>query len=169
MGAASPNGISLGKNIMSLRLTLDNLQDHIGADVGVSPWVEITQDRINAFADITVDHQFIHLDPEQAVRTPFGGTIAHGFLILSLLTHFAESGAGTSIEGVVIRINYGFDRLRFLSPVRAGHRVRGRAKLLSVTETKPNQFRIKQEVTVDIEGEEKPALVAEWLTMAVVG
>jgi len=88
---------------------------------------------------------------------------------LSLLTHFAESGAGTSIKGTVIRISYGFDRLRFLSPVHVGHRVRGRAKLLSVAETKPNQFRIKQEVIVEIEGEEKPAMVAEWLTMAVVG
>ncbi len=154
---------------MALHLTPDNFQDHIGADAGVSPWVEISQDRVNAFADITVDHQFIHLDPEQAAQTPFGGTIAHGFLILSLLTHFAESGTGTSIEGTVMRINYGFDRLRFLSPVHVGHRVRGRAKLLSVAETKPNQFRIKQEVIVEIEGEDKPALVAEWLTMAVVG
>ena len=154
---------------MALTLTRETLQDHIGEEVGVSPWLEITQENVNTFAEVTRDPQFIHVDPERAAKTPFGGTIAHGFLSLSMLSYFAIEGAGTSVKGAVMGLNYGFDKVRFLAPVRVGRRIRGRSRLLSAEETKPNQYRFKQEVTVEIEGEDKPALVAEWITMAVVG
>jgi len=153
---------------MGLTLTQDDLQEHIDEESGVSPWIEITQENVDAFAAITIDPQFIHIDPGKAAQTPFGGTIAHGFLTLSMLSYFAAAGAGTTVEGAVMGINYGFNKLRFLYPVRVGKRIRGRMKLLAVEESKPGQFRITQEVTVEIEGEERPALVAEWLTMAVV-
>ena len=152
---------------MGLLLTRDTLQDHIGEEIGVSPWVKIAQEEVNAFADITRDPQFIHVDPARAAETPFGGTIAHGFLTLSLLTYFLQEGAGVHIEGTAMGINYGFDKLRFLAPVRVGKRIRGKIKLISAEESKPNQFRLKYEVTVEIEDEAKPALIAEWLTMAV--
>lgn len=151
---------------MAMLLTRETLSDHVGEEVGVSPWVEITQADVNAFAEVTRDPQFIHIDPEKAAKTAFGGTIAHGFFTLSLLTYFLREGAGVTIEGTSMGINYGFDKLRFLAPVRVGKKVRGRTKLLSVEESKPNQFRLKYEVTVEIEDGEKPALVAEWLTMA---
>lgn len=152
---------------MPLLLTRENLNDHVGEEIGVSPWVEITQEDVDVFAKITRDPQFIHIDPERAAKTPFGGTIAHGFFTLSLLTHFLHEGAAVTVEGTSMGINYGFDKLRFLAPVRVGRRIRGRTKLLSAEESKPNQFRLKYEVTVEIEGAEKPALIAEWLTMAV--
>lgn len=152
---------------MGLLLTKDTLTDHIGEEIGVSPWVEMTQANVDAFAEITRDPQFIHVDPEKAAKTPFGGTIAHGFLTLSMLTYFLQEGAEVTIEGTTMGINYGFDKLRFLAPVRVGKRVRGRIKLLSAEESKPGQFRLKYEVMVEIEGEEKPALIAEWLTMAI--
>lgn len=153
---------------MPLTLTRETLQDHIGEEVGVSPWVEITQENVNTFADVTLDPQFIHVDPERAAQTPFGGTIAHGFLSLSMLSYFALEGTGTSVEGAVMGINYGFDKVRFIAPVRVGKRIRGRSKLLSGEEKNPGQFLFKQQVTIDIDGEDKPALIAEWLTMAVV-
>ncbi|MFT5524565.1 MAG: acyl dehydratase [Pirellulaceae bacterium] len=154
--------------MMGLSLTRDILQNHIGENTGKSPWVAITQENVNAFADVTIDPQFIHVDPEQAALTPFGGTIAHGFLTLSMLSYFATAGAGTTIEGATMGINYGFDKVRFLSPVRVGSRIRGKMTLLAVTETKADQFRVTQQVTVEIEGEDRPALIAEWLTMAIV-
>ena len=153
---------------MGLSLTRDTLQDHIGQHIGTSPWVEITQDNVNQFADITLDPQFIHVDLEKAAQTPFGGTIAHGFLSLSMLSHFAMEGAGVSVEGAVLGLNYGFEKIRFLCPVRVGKRIRGRSELVAAVETKPNQFRFTQQVTVEIDGEDRPALVAEWITMAVV-
>lgn len=152
---------------MAMLLTRETLNDHVGEEIGVSPWVEVTQEDVNTFAEITRDPQFIHIDPEKAAKSPFGGTIAHGFFTLSLLTYFLEEGAGLTIEGTSMGINYGFDKLRFLAPVRVGKKVRGRTKLLSVEESKPSQFRLKYEVTVEIENEEKPALIAEWLTMAL--
>lgn len=154
---------------MGLLLTRETLQDHIGSEIGVSPWVEITQENVNAFADITIDPQFIHVDPQKAARTPFGGTIAHGFLSLSMLSYFAASGSGVTVEGATMGINYGFDKIRFVNPVRVGKKIRGRATLLFANETKPNRFLFKQEVSVEIDGVDKPALVAEWLTMAVIG
>lgn len=152
---------------MGLLLTRETLADHIGEEIGVSPWVEMSQANVDAFAEITRDPQFIHVDPEKAAKTPFRGTIAHGFLTLSMLTYFLQEGAGVTIEGTTMGINYGFDKLRFLAPVRVGKSIRGRIKLLSAEESKPGQFRLKYEVIVEIEGEDKPALIAEWLTMAV--
>jgi acyl dehydratase len=151
---------------MGLRLNRDNMHDSVGADMGTADWLLIDQANINAFADSTHDHQFIHVDPDAAAKTPFGGTIAHGFLSLSLLSHFAES-VGCSFENMVMGINYGFDKVRFLTPVKVNSRVRARARLLDVQEKKPGQFLIKQEVTIEIEGEPRPALIAEWLTMAI--
>jgi acyl dehydratase len=151
---------------VGLLLNRENLKESIGADLGTTEWVLIDQERINAFAVCTLDQQFIHVDPVHAAKTPFGGTIAHGFLTLSLLSHFAET-AGCGFEDMVMGINYGFDKVRFLAPVKVNSRVRGRALLLDVTEKKPGQFLIKQQVTIEIEGEPTPALIAEWLTVAV--
>jgi len=138
-----------------------------GKDEGHGDWFEINQDQIDKFADVTIDHQFIHLDAERA--TPlFGGTIAHGFLSLSMLSHLVSQN-GIGVENTVMGINYGFDKVRFLMPVRAGKRIRSHAKLIEVTEKDDNRLLMKNEITVEIEGEEKPALVAEWLTMIVVG
>lgn len=145
----------------------EDLQSLIGKTSEPSEWLEVTQDRVNQFADCTLDHQFIHIDPERAAQTPFGGPIAHGFLSLSLLSHFAEQYSFV-IDGFQMGINYGFDKVRFLAPVRVGKRIRAAAKVLSVDETKPGQFRLKSEVTVEIEGEAKPALLAEWLTVQIV-
>lgn len=151
---------------MGLILNRDTMKSSIGADLGTSDWQLIDQDRINTFADCTLDHQFIHIDPVAAAKTPFGGTIAHGFLSLSLLSHFAES-VGCGFENTVMGLNYGFDKIRFLSPVKVDSRVRAKAMLLDVTEKKPGQFLIKQQVSIEIEGESTPALIAEWLTMAI--
>jgi len=148
-----------------------DLQALIGTEVGVSKWIEIDQKRIDAFADATEDWQFIHVNPEAAAQTPFGGTIAHGFLTLSLMSAMTYD-ANPPLDGVVMGVNYGFDKLRFIAPVRAGSKVRGRFKLLSA-ENKGSadgvtRWLIKHEVTVEIEGAEKPALIAEWLGMQMV-
>jgi len=148
-----------------------DLQALIGTEVGVSKWIEIDQKRIDAFADATEDWQFIHVNPEAAAQTPFGGTIAHGFLTLSLMSAMTYD-ANPPLEGVVMGVNYGFDKLRFIAPVRAGSKVRGRFKLLSA-ENKGSaegvsRWLIKHEVTVEIDGVEKPALIAEWLGMQML-
>ncbi len=145
----------------------EDLQSWIGKETEPSDWLEVSQERINQFADCTLDHQFIHIDADKAKETPFGGTIAHGFLSLSLLSHFSEQYS-FEIDGFQMGINYGFDKIRFLAPVKAGKRVRAKAKVLEIDETKPGQFRMKSEVTVEIEGESKPALIAEWLTVQMV-
>lgn len=145
----------------------DELQDLIGREVGVSKWFEVTQARIDAFADCTEDRQFIHVDPEAAKATPFGGTIAHGFLTLSLASAMSYD-AVSPLDGVVMGVNYGFDKLRFLAPVPAGSRVRGRFKLLSAEDRGGGRWLLKHELTVEIEGGEKPALMAEWLGMQMV-
>lgn len=149
-------------------MTGPDLQAKVGQEIGVSGWIEIDQARINAFADATEDWQFIHVNPEAAAQTPFGGTIAHGFLTLSLLSKMSYEAAPV-LTGVVMGVNYGFEKIRFLQPVRAGKRVRGRFKLLDASERDPGRWLIKYEVTVEIEGEAKPALIAEWLGMQVVG
>ncbi|GAB1263044.1 MaoC family dehydratase [Aurantivibrio plasticivorans] len=146
----------------------DQIQDYVGKEIGVSDWIEITQDRVNKFADVTEDHQFIHVDPERAKDTQFGGPIAHGFLTLSLLPHFGEQGCALGIEGTKVRINYGLNKVRFLTPVRVGKSIRARYKFLSAEEKRPGQFLLSHEVTVEIEGEEKPAMIAESLGMAVL-
>jgi len=139
----------------------------IGQEVGLSKWIEIDQARINAFADCTEDWQFIHVDPEAAKQTPFGGTIAHGFLTLSLMSAMSYDAVG-ALEGVTMGVNYGFDKLRFLAPVPVGSRVRGRFKLLSAEDKGGGRWLIKHEVTVEIDGSDKPALIAEWLGMQFV-
>jgi len=145
-----------------------DLQSLIGQEVGVSRWIEVDQARIDAFARITEDEQFIHVDPERAKATPFGGTIAHGFLTLSLASAMSYD-AVAPLEGVVMGVNYGFDKLRFLAPVPAGSKVRGRFKLLSADDKGGGRWLLKHELTVEIEGAEKPALIAEWLGMQVMG
>lgn len=148
-------------------ISTTELQDSVGQEVGVSDWILIDQARINAFADCTEDHQFIHVDPEAAAKTPFGGTIAHGFLTLSLMSQMSYQAAPV-LEGVAMGVNYGFDKLRFLQPVRAGSKVRGRFKLLSAEDKGGGRWLIRNEVTVEIEGGDKPALIAEWLGMQIL-
>ena len=142
--------------------SLDEIHARVGREVGLSSWLTIDQVRIDAFAHATEDHQFIHVDPEAAAKSPFGGTIAHGFLTLSLLSRMAAEGMLVP-EGVRMAVNYGFDRIRFLAPVRSGKRVRGRFTLDSIEEKAPGQWLLRHAVTVEIEGEEKPALTAQWL------
>ncbi len=145
----------------------DEFATLVGRELEPSPWLEITQERVNQFADATNDHQFIHVDLEKARRTPFGGTIAHGFLSLSLLSYL-NARNGIVPEGLVMGINYGSDRVRFLAPVSVGKRIRSRQKILEVTEKKAGQWLIKTDISVEIEGEDTPALVAEILSMYVV-
>lgn len=133
----------------------------VGHELGVSDWFEVTQARIDAFADCTEDWQDIHVDPVAAAASPFGTTIAHGFLTLSLLS--AMLYQMPSIIGVTMGVNYGFDRVRFVSPVRVGSRVRARFVLAAFTEVRPGEVQITLDVTVEIEGATKPALVAVWI------
>jgi acyl dehydratase len=149
-------------------VSLADLPKHVGQEIGVSNWTELSQDRINVFAENTEDPQFIHVDPERAAReTPFGGTIAHGFLTLSMLSAMAME-LGFALEGMSMGINYGFDKVRFLQPVRAGGRIRGRFTLDQAEERHPGQWMLRYGVKVEIEGEEKPALIAQWLTLQIV-
>ena len=141
---------------------LDEIRAKIGQEIGLSGWLDVTQDRISQFADATDDHQFIHVDPDAAAKAGLGGTIAHGFLSLSLLSRMAAD-AMLVPDGVRMALNYGLDRVRFLSPVRSGKRVRGRFVLDSVDEKAPGQILMRHTVTVEIEGEDKPALTAQWL------
>jgi acyl dehydratase len=142
--------------------TLDDIRARVGSEVGTSSWLLVDQDRINAFAEATEDRQFIHMDPVSAAQTPFGGTIGHGFLSLSLLSRMAAE-AMLVPESLTMAVNYGFDRVRFLAPVKSGKRVRGRFVLDSVEEKARGQWLMRHDVTVEIEGEEKPALTAVWL------
>src|SRR3954468_22865738 len=148
-------------------------QDDVGNDGSTGEWVEGTQDQINQFAGVTHDHQFIHVDPEAAKATPFGTTIAHGFLTLSLLTHLAAGASSAKpdparYQGVLMGINYGFNRVRFVSPVKVGSRIRARA-VTSNVELKGSAIEVARNFTVEIEGEDKPALVAEWVTRTIYG
>ena len=146
----------------------EEMANMVGTKFEPSAWLEVTQDRINTFADCTEDHQFIHVDPEAAAKTPFGGTIAHGFLTLSLLPKMIE-GNGVVPENTVMGLNYGFDKVRFLAPVKTGKRVRAHMEVTAIDEKSGGRFLIKQAVSIEIEGEETPALVAEWLSMVVTG
>jgi acyl dehydratase len=147
--------------------SLDEIRRRVGEEVGVSDWLTIGQARIDEFAEATEDRQFIHLDTEAAALTPFGGTIAHGFLTLSLLSRM---GAEATLlpQAMKVVVNYGLDRVRFLAPVRAGGQVRGRFVLDSVEERAPGQILMRHKVTVEIEGESKPALTADWLTLLMI-
>ena len=139
----------------------------VGKPLGTSDWMIVDQRRVDAFADVTEDHQFIHVDPERAAKTPFGGTIAHGLLTLSLIVPLCIDFV-PKLEGTRLLVNYGFDKVRFPAPVRVGKRIRGTSVLLEAAERKPNQFLLKLGVTIEIEGESKPALTAEWLSLHVV-
>jgi len=152
---------------MSETIKAADLSALIGQDQEPSSWLEITQERVNQFADATNDHQFIHVDPEKASQTPFGGPIAHGFLTLSLLP-FLTAEKSRNIDGLVMGINYGSDKVRFLNPVRVGSRIRAHQELLEVKEKKPGQWMIRTLVTIEIENEEKPALIAESIAMMIV-
>ena len=149
-------------------MTPQELQAKTGEVLGVSDWLEVSQERINKFADATGDHQFIHINEEMAKMTPFGGTIAHGFLSLSLLPVLMAKSTCPRIEGVKMGVNYGGNKTRFLAPVRVGKRVRGHFKLLELAEKRPGQWQQTIEYTLEIEGEDKPALMAEWITQFFV-
>jgi acyl dehydratase len=147
--------------------SLDEIRSRAGQEVGVSGWITVDQARIDAFAEATEDRQFIHLDPVAAAQTPFGGTIAHGFLSLSLLSRMAAE-ATLLPQGLKMVVNYGLDRVRFLAPVRSGAKVRGRFVLDSIEEKAPGQVLVRHTVTVEIEGQDKPALSAHWLGLIFV-
>ena len=153
---------------MAETIAPEQMKDRIGQELGVSDWVTVDQDMIDKFAEATGDHQFIHVDVEKAKMTPFGGTIAHGFLTLSLLPRLAAEADMPRPEGVKMGVNYGGNKVRFLTPVKSGSRVRGRFKLLDLEEKRPGQWQQTQEFTVEIEGESKPALIAEWISQFFV-
>lgn len=144
----------------------------LGQPEGAGEWLQITQERIDAFAEVTEDRQFIHVDPEQCAQlSPWGVPIAHGFLTLSLLTHLCGSipMPPERLTGILMGVNYGFEKVRFVNPVKVGSRIRA-STVLSAAEAKdPNTFQTTRTVTVEIEGETKPALVAEWVTRLVYG
>jgi len=144
------------------------LPNHIGREVGVTEWFQIDQDRINRFAEATEDYQYIHIDAERAARTPFGTTIAHGFLTLSLLSMFSNKNGGIKLKNAVMGINYGLDKVRFINPVKVNSKIRARFTLAEASEKQPGRYLLKHNVVVEIEGEEKPALIAEWLGMTVI-
>ncbi len=143
-----------------------DLLEMVGRDLGHSDWLMIDQDRVNSFADVTLDHQFIHVDPAAAAATPFGGPIAHGFLTLSLLVHMAEQIA-VRPDNMVMGVNYGFDKIRFLAPVRVGSAIRTQLTVAAVAERSPGQYLVTYDVAVEIQGEQKPALIAQWLSLLV--
>lgn len=150
-------------------MALAEIRARVCSEIGVSRWFEIGQARIDAFADATEDWLFIHTDPEKAAReAPWGGTIAHGFLTASLLSAMAYD-ALPRVDGAPRGVNYGFDRLRFVSPVRAGKRICGRFRLSRLDDRQPGEVTLEYAVTVEIEGEEKPALVADWITRQYFG
>ena len=146
----------------------NEMTNAVGMKLGPSDWIELSQQRINAFADCTEDHQFIHVDEAKAKATPFGGTIAHGFLTLSLLAGLIEK-IGVTPENTVMGMNYGFDKIRFLAPVNSGKRVRMVGEVLSVDQKDANRFLTTFGVSIEIEGEDTPALVAEFLLMSFTG
>jgi acyl dehydratase len=148
-------------------MDIEDLKGMVGSRIGTSDWVEVGQDRIDAFADATIDHEPIHVDPVAARDLGFGGTIAHGFLSLSLLAPFYNSGY-PKLDRRTMGLNYGLNRVRFLAPVRSGKRVRGHFTLIDLKEREPGTYQITSEVSVEIEGEDKPALVAEWITFVAI-
>lgn len=145
-------------------VSAEELKSYVGKQLGTSEWIVVDQNMINIFADSTGDHQFIHVDEEKAKETPFGGTIAHGFLTLSLMPLMMAKADMPRPKAVKMAVNYGLNKVRFLSPVRSGKKVRGHIKLLDLEEKRPGQWQQTIEISVEIEGEEKPALLAEWVT-----
>lgn len=152
---------------MAKSILVNDLEGLKGQEIGLSDWIMVDQPRIDAFAHITEDNQYIHIDPVGAAATPFGGTIAHGFLTLSLLSRMAFD-FGFAIENTTMLVNYGFEKLRFIDAVRSGSRVRGRFVMLEATARKPGQILTSLGVTVEVEGQEKPALIADWLTLHIL-
>ena len=149
-------------------VTIEEMTRRIGTQT-VSDWVEVTQAMIDRFAEATGDHQFIHVDPDRAAQTPFGGTIAHGFLTLSLMPLLASKVPDpAALDGMRMGVNYGGNKVRFLTPVRSGSRVRGRFRLVEFDEKRPGQYQQTNEVTVEIEGQDKPAMIAEWISQIFV-
>lgn len=148
-------------------VSIEEFKKSAGTELGPSDWLKIDQERINCFADATSDHQFIHVDAEKAAATPFGSTIAHGFLSLSLISHLLGQ-IMLKPEGTVMGINYGSDKVRFLQPVKVGSRIRALARIVKVSARPGGQFLIKSTITVEIENEKRPALVAEILTLYIV-
>ncbi|MEN8233570.1 MAG: MaoC family dehydratase [Actinomycetota bacterium] len=144
----------------------EQLMNRVGEETGVSEWLEIDQARIDAFADATMDHQFIHIDPEAAAQTPFGSTIAHGFLTLSLTTPMLMESM-VAPDRMVMVVNYGTDKVRFIEPVKVNSRIRARTRLADVTEKGPGRYLVKNEITVEIDGVDRPALIVEALTMFI--
>lgn len=148
-------------------ISIDEVKAKVGTNIGASDWFLIDQDRINQFADVTLDHQFIHIDPDKAKETPFGTTIAHGFLSLSMLSHLCE-GVVPRVDGAKAYLNYGFNKVRFISPVKVDSSIRANVTLAQLEEKPGNRYLITYQISVEIEGEEKPALLAEWLTMVLL-
>lgn len=147
-------------------LTTAQLFEQIGQALPATDWFTVTQQQIDQFAACTHDHQFIHVDVEKARRTPFGGTIAHGFLSLSMLSYFAQS-FGVQLAGATMGINYGFDKVRFVTPVKAGSRIRCHATLADAVQVQPGQYKLTYDISVEIEDQPKPALVARWLGVQI--
>ena len=144
----------------------EKFQTKVGQEDGTGEWLEITQEMINEFADVTFDHQFIHVDPEAAKASPFGGTIAHGFLTLSMLTKLSGSVPQDpeTFAGVIMGVNYGFDKGRFISPVPSGSKIRMSSTLKDVVLKNPNTIQVTRTYTVEVEGVDRPALIADWIT-----
>ncbi len=153
---------------MTTSISPQEMQGRVGQLLGTSEWLLVDQAMIDKFADATGDHQFIHVDAEKAAMTPFGGTIAHGFLTLSLFPVLVAKSSVPRVEGVKMGVNYGGNKVRFLSPVRSGKRVRGVFTLLELEEKRPGQWQQTLDFTVEIEGEDKPALKAEWISQFFV-
>ncbi len=145
--------------------TAQEIAGRVGENIGTSEWVEMTQEKINMFADATGDHQFIHVDEEAAKMTPFGGTIAHGFMTLSMIPTLTAESDVPRIDGIKMAVNYGGNKTRFIAPVRSGKRIRGHWKLVEMSEKRPGQWQQTCEIAIEIEGEDKPALICEWMTL----
>ena len=162
-------GHTLGRGDYTVTtITVEEMKGRVGQEQ-VSDWVEVTQEMIDKFADATGDHQFIHVNPQAAAMTPFGGTIAHGFLTLSLMPLLSSKIVDApQLAGVKMGVNYGGNKVRFINPVRSGSKVRGRFRLTEFDEKRPGQFQQTSEFTVEIDGQDKPALIAEWITQIFV-
>jgi len=145
-----------------MTISVDDLKVQIGHEIGVSRWFEISQEHIDTFADVTEDRQFIHVDPDKASSTPFGGTIAHGFLTLSMLSVMAED-ALPQVAGLTHSVNYGFNRIRFVAPVPSGASIRGRFVLTKIDQVEGG-FTQTMDASIEVKDSSKPAVVAEWLT-----
>lgn len=149
-------------------MNAQELAGKVGENIGTSEWIEMSQDKINMFAEATGDHQFIHVNEEAAKMTPFGGTIAHGFMTLSMIPALGAASDMPKLDGIKMAVNYGGNKTRFIAPVRSGKRIRGHWKLTEMVEKRPGQWQQTCEITIEIEGEDKPALICEWMTLYFV-